>query len=75
MSTQDFGPYLSLRKAADYMDLTEKALRRRVERGTVPAWCYSRVGRSYRFMRAALDQLLAPADERGHGDQRLRRVG
>lgn len=52
-------PWLTTREAAIYLSLpTVHALRRRLERGTVPSWCYTRLGGSLRFSRAALDQLL-----------------
>lgn len=51
--------WLSVEQAAHYLGISENALRCRMKRGTVPAWCYSRgLGRSVRFMRAALDELL-----------------
>ena len=53
-------PWLSPTEAAEYLSLsTVKALQRRVERGTVPPWCWTKFGGSLRFSRAALDQLLS----------------
>ncbi len=60
-------PWLSPTEAAEYLSLsTVKALRRRVERGAVPPWCWTKFGGSLRFSRAALDQLLSgvPASKR-----------
>ncbi len=47
--------YMTLREAAAYLSLTEKALRRRVERRQIP---FTRIGRSVRFDRRALDRLM-----------------
>ncbi len=47
--------YLTLRDAAAYLSLTEKALRHRVDRREVP---FCRLGRSLRFDRQALDRLM-----------------
>lgn len=57
-------PYLSLREAAAYIGITSGALYVRLHRQAVPAWTYSRQGRSYSFMRAALDQWLRPKEKR-----------
>ena len=55
--------YLSLEHAAAYLDLTVPALRQRVKRGTVPAWCYTRMGgKAIRFIVSALDEWMQPAD-------------
>lgn len=52
--------WLTAREAAMYLRLPNtNALRRRIERGTLPDWCWSRLGRSYRFNRRALDELMA----------------
>lgn len=63
-------PYLTTAEAAAYLSITEKALRRRMQRGTIPVWCYSHLGRSLRFSRAALDELLTP--EHSHSIAELR---
>jgi excisionase family DNA binding protein len=55
--------YLTLDEAACYLRLTPEALRTRMKRGKVPTWCYSRLGGSLRFIRAALDEWMG-ADER-----------
>ncbi len=47
--------YLTLRDAAAYLSLTEKALRHRVDRREVP---FCRLGKSLRFDRQALDRLM-----------------
>lgn len=67
--------YLSLRHAAEYLDLTEEALRIRVKRGTMPAWTYTRSLGSIRFIRTALDEFLQPKDRQAtldliHGGKR-----
>ena len=63
-------PYLTSVEAVAYLSLPSlKALHARVARGTVPAWTYSRIGRSFRFNRAALDELLNPPER-----QAFRRV-
>lgn len=50
--------YLTVRHAADYLDLTERALRLRMERGGIPAWTWTRMGGSIRFSVKSLDQWL-----------------
>ncbi len=55
--------YLSYAHAAAYLDLTVEALKHRVKRGTVPAWCWTRMGgTSIRFIKSALDEWLQPAE-------------
>lgn len=55
-------PWLNPREAALYLSLsTVDALRCRMKRGTVPPWCWSKLGGSLRFSRVALDQLLSGA--------------
>ena len=56
--------YLTLPHAAAYLDLTVEALRQRVKRGTVPAWCWTRMGGSIRFIKSALDEWMVPAKRR-----------
>lgn len=54
--------YLSLAHAAEYLDLTVEALRQRLKRGTVPAWCWTRMGgTSIRFIKSELDEWMQPA--------------
>lgn len=50
--------YLTVEAAAAHLSLTPKALRNRMVRGTVPAWTYTHMGRSIRFIRASLDEWL-----------------
>lgn len=57
-------PYLTLAEAASYLRLSEKGLRCRMDRGTVPPWCWTRLGGSLRFNRRALDELLEPKDRK-----------
>ena len=73
--------YLSLEHAAAYLDLTVPALRQRVKRGTVPAWCYTRMGgKAIRFIVSALDEWMQPAERaealreihEGHSTRRFR---
>lgn len=53
--------YLTSEEAAIYLGLPSvQAVYHRIRRGTIPSWCYGRLGRDYRFNRAALDQLQAP---------------
>lgn len=51
--------WLTGAEAALYLGITRNALDLRVSRGTLPAWCYSHVGRSIHFNRESLDQWLA----------------
>jgi hypothetical protein len=52
-------PYLSSDEAVAYLSLpTRNALKQRMKRGTIPVWCYTRLGGSLRFIRSALDDLL-----------------
>lgn len=63
--------WLSPREAALYLGLrTVEALRSRLKRGTVPPWCWTKLGGSLRFSRVALDELLAE----GLSDPRALRV-
>ena len=51
--------YLTVRQAAEYLQLpSESALRKQMNRGSIPAWCYSRLGRSIRLIRSALDEMM-----------------
>jgi predicted DNA-binding transcriptional regulator AlpA len=77
-------PYLTSREAVQYLGLPSvNALKQRMKRGTIPTWCWTRMGgKSLRFVRAALDEWLQPADRTGalalvaHGQQVNRpRVG
>lgn len=53
-------PWLSPREAALYLSLpTVDSLRCRMKRGTVPPWCWTKLGGSLRFSRVALDELLS----------------
>jgi excisionase family DNA binding protein len=56
--------YLSYAQAAEYLGLPSvNALKHRVKRGTVPAWCWTRMGgKSIRFIKSALDEWMVPAD-------------
>ena len=57
--------YLSYAHAAAYLDITVEALKHRVKRGTVPAWCWTRMGgKSIRFIKSALDEWMVPAERR-----------
>jgi excisionase family DNA binding protein len=49
--------WLTIAHAADYLDTTPAALRKRVERGQVKAF---RLGGSIRLRRADLDALMVP---------------
>jgi len=61
-STSNDG-YLSYAHAAAYLDLTVEALKHRVKRGTVPAWCWTRMGgKSIRFIKSELDRWMVPAE-------------
>jgi len=73
--------YLSLEHAAAYLDLTVPALRQRVKRGTIPSWCYTRMGgKAIRFIVSALDEWMQPAERaealkqihEGHSTRRFR---
>jgi excisionase family DNA binding protein len=50
--------YLTLAEAAEYLRFTPGALQKQMERKAIPAWTWKRVGRSYRFLRVALDEWL-----------------
>jgi predicted DNA-binding transcriptional regulator AlpA len=56
--------YLTPIEAAEYLGLPSvKALKRRMQRGTIPTWTWSRMGgQSLRFVRASLDEWLQPTD-------------
>lgn len=53
-------PYLTSRETVAYLRLPSlNALRQRMKRGSIPMWCWTRMGgRSLRFLRAALDDWL-----------------
>jgi hypothetical protein len=56
-------PYLTAEETVVYLGLSSlNALHQRMKRGTIPIWCYTHLGRSLRFLRAALDEHLVPAD-------------
>lgn len=58
-------PYLSSDEAVEYLSLPSRnALKQRMHRKTIPIWCYTRLGRSVRFIRSALDELMQ-SKERG----------
>lgn len=68
-------PYLTFPQAAVYLGYkTVPALKMAVQRGTIEPWCITKLGRSVRFIREALDQLLqkkerlALANRRAHGE-------
>lgn len=51
--------YLTMAEAAEYLSArTPGALQKLVERKVIPAWTWTRVGRQYRFLRAALDEWM-----------------
>lgn len=51
--------YLTHAEAAAYLGLSVKALKRRMERRTIPLWTWTRMGqKSIRFVRASLDEWL-----------------
>jgi predicted DNA-binding transcriptional regulator AlpA len=50
-------PLLTTAEAAEYLGLTVKGLRRRLDRGTFPRSCCKRLGGSLRFVRARIDLL------------------
>jgi len=55
--------YLSVEHAAAYLDLTVCALRERMKRGSIPAWCWTRMGgTSIRFIKSELDKWLQPVE-------------
>lgn len=56
--------YLTSREAVAYLGLPSvDALQQRVRRGTIPAWCWTRMGgKSLRFLRASLDEWLQPQE-------------
>lgn len=59
--------YLTAAQAGELLGgISGDAVRQRVHRGTIPAWCYTRrLGpKSIRFIRTALIEFLEPASER-----------
>jgi len=55
--------YLTPREAVEYLGLSSlKALRCRMDRKSIPSWCWTRMGGSLRFLRASLDEWLQPAE-------------
>lgn len=56
--------YLTPIEAAEYLGLSSvNALKKRMQRGTIPTWTWSRMGgSSLRFVRASLDEWLQPRD-------------
>jgi excisionase family DNA binding protein len=50
--------YLTLAQAAEYLQLGAGALQKQMERNAIPVWTWTRVGRSYRFLRPALDEWM-----------------
>lgn len=56
--------WLTGEEAALYVGITRNALDLRISRGTLPAWCYSHVGRSIHFNREALDEWLSGGADR-----------
>lgn len=58
-------PWLTPVEAAAHLSLpTVDALRSRMKRGSVPPWCWTKLGGSLRFSRVALDQLLSGIEPR-----------
>ena len=54
--------YLTPAETVLYLGLPSRnALDQRMKRGTIPAWCWSRMGGSLRFVRASLDEWLQPS--------------
>ena len=53
LSTQT---YLTLAEAALYLRTSPAAFQKLMERKVIPAWTWSRLGRTYRFLRPALDE-------------------
>jgi predicted DNA-binding transcriptional regulator AlpA len=56
--------YLTPIETAEYLGLPSlNALKKRMQRGTIPTWTWSRLGgSSLRFVRASLDEWLQPTD-------------
>ena len=56
-------PYLTPDETVAYLGLPSRnALKQRMKRKTIPAWCWTRMGGSLRFVRASLDEWLQPKD-------------
>jgi len=54
-------PYLTPDETVAYLGLPSRnALKQRMKRKTIPAWCWTRMGGSLRFVRASLDEWLQP---------------
>jgi excisionase family DNA binding protein len=50
--------YLTLPQAAQYLQFSAGSLQKQMERNAIPVWTWTRVGRSYRFLRPALDEWM-----------------
>lgn len=51
--------YLTPAETVTYLGLPSvNALKHRMKRGTIPTWCWTRMGGSLRFVRSSIDQWL-----------------